>query len=107
MKVVEHLGHSAAAYEAAKERLEREYGGRRRQLALYLEELDSFPPVRQGSAAELKKFSNILDVAVINLEEAGKDSELSDGLLYARLQKKLPEQIVASFRRWIFEKEKR
>ena len=34
LKVVESLGHSAVAYEAAKERLERSYGGKRRQIAI-------------------------------------------------------------------------
>ena len=32
LKVAETLGHSAAAYEAAKERLERKCGGQRRKL---------------------------------------------------------------------------
>ena len=34
LKVIENLGHSAAAYEAAKSRLERKYGGKRRALTL-------------------------------------------------------------------------
>ena len=29
LKVIESLGHSAAAYEAAKDRLERKFGGQR------------------------------------------------------------------------------
>ena len=37
LKCVERLGHSAAAYEAAKERLKRKFGGKRRQIALHLE----------------------------------------------------------------------
>ena len=42
LKVVKSLGHSATAYEAAKERLGRKYGGQRRQVNLYIEELDNF-----------------------------------------------------------------
>ena len=37
LKVVEPLGHSAAAYETAKERLERKFGGKRLQIALHLD----------------------------------------------------------------------
>ena len=48
LKCVERLGHSASAYEAAKERLERKCGGKRRQIALHLEELDKFKPIRLG-----------------------------------------------------------
>ena len=42
LQAIENLGHSAAAYEAAKERLKRKYGGKRRQIAVYLEDLDNF-----------------------------------------------------------------
>jgi len=39
---VESLGHSAKAYEVAKGRLERKFGGQCRQINLHLEELDQF-----------------------------------------------------------------
>ena len=52
LKTIENLGHSAFAYEAAKDRLERKYGGKRRQIALYLEELEQFRQVRLGNARE-------------------------------------------------------
>ena len=42
LSVIENLGHSASAYDVAKERLERRYGGKRRQLALYLDDLENF-----------------------------------------------------------------
>ena len=45
LKVIDSLGHSAAAYKAAKGRLDRNYGGKRRQKALYLKELEEFPPI--------------------------------------------------------------
>ena len=38
LKTIENLGHSSSAYEAAKERLDRKFGGMRRQIALYLED---------------------------------------------------------------------
>ena len=42
LKDVEPLGHSAAAYKTAKERLERTFDGKRRQIALHLEVLENF-----------------------------------------------------------------
>ena len=36
LKVTEPLRHSVAAYETAKERLERKFGGKQRQIALHL-----------------------------------------------------------------------
>ncbi|KAJ8044889.1 hypothetical protein HOLleu_07774 [Holothuria leucospilota] len=42
LKTIENLGHSSAAYDAAKERLERKYGGKWRQISLQLETLHNF-----------------------------------------------------------------
>ena len=42
LAAVESLGHLAEAYEAAKSRLERKFGGQHRQIYLHLEELDQF-----------------------------------------------------------------
>ncbi|KAL9989369.1 hypothetical protein ACROYT_G003911 [Oculina patagonica] len=72
LKVVEPLGHSAAAYEAAKKRLERKFGGKRRQIALNLEELENFKPLRPGYAKDLERLADLLDVTVVNLREAGR-----------------------------------
>ena len=106
LQAIENLGHSANAYVAAKDRLERKYGGRRRQIAIYLEELDQFPQVRLGSARDLERFPDLLDIAIINLQETGQHQELGEGLLYAKLQQKLPEAMLAQYHRWIYENNK-
>ena len=103
LKVIENLGHSSTAYEAAKERLERKFGGRRRQIAIYLEELEQFRQIRPGSARDLDKFADLLDIAIINLREADQTHELGVGSLYTKLQRKLPEAMLARYHRWIFE----
>ena len=53
------------AYEAMMDRLERKYGGRRRQIAIYLEELEQFKQIRIGNSRDLEHFADLLDVAVI------------------------------------------
>ena len=106
LRVIDSLGHSATAYEAAKDKLERKYGGRRRQIAIYLAELEQFPQVRHGNAQDIEEFADLLDIAMINLKEAGQDYELRDGSLYAKLQRKLPETMLAQYHRWIFENHK-
>ena len=102
-KVVEPLGHSAAAYETAKERLERKFGGKRRQIALHLEELENFKPLRPGNARDLERLADLLDVTVVNLKEAGRHDELGSGSLYLSLCKKLTEAMLAHYHRWIHE----
>ena len=106
LKAIENLGHSATAYHTAKERLEWKFGGHRRQIALYMEEVDSFRPICPGNQKELEKFADLLDITIVNLKEANRSEELNDGLLYLKLQKKLPTSMLSTYHRWIFEKQK-
>lgn len=76
---MDNLGHSAAAYKAAKDRLQRKFGSKRRQIAIYLEELEQFPHIRHGNAKDIEEFSDLLDIALINLNLAGHHYELGDG----------------------------
>ena len=95
LTVIDSLGHSAAAYEAAKGRLDRKYGGKRRQIAFNLEELEEFLQIRQGQAKDIEEFADLLDIAMINLQEAKQHQELGFGSLYAKLQRKIPEAMLA------------
>ena len=47
-----------------------------------------------------------LDVAIVNLKEANCTVELGDGMLYIKLQQKLPAARLASYHRWLFETHK-
>ena len=103
LKAIENLGHSSFAYEAAKERLECKYGDRGRQIAINLEELENFRRIQIGNTRDLEEFSDLLEIAIINLNESGQHQELGNSFLYTKLQKKLPQSMVAMYRRWIFE----
>ena len=85
LKVVESLGHSAVAYEAAKERLERKYGGKCRQIAINIEEIDQFKPTQSGYAKDVEKLADLLDILTINLKEAKRTEELGNGSLYLKV----------------------
>ena len=100
---IEHLGHSAAAYDAAKERLERKFGGKRRQISLYYEEIDQFQQIRPNHSKDLERYADLLELLVIKLKEGGQLGELGNGSLYCKLQQKLPECMLARYHRWLFE----
>ena len=51
----------------------------------------------------LEQFSDLLDVAIINLRESRQYHELATGSLYFKLQRKLSEMMLVSYHRWIFE----
>ena len=96
---VDSLGHSAYAYEAAKERLERKFGSKCQQVLIYFEDLNSLKFFCDENAKDLEQFAYLLYSAVISLHEAGKHNELRDSFLYIPLQRKLPQPIMASYHR--------
>lgn len=72
-------------------------------MTIYFERLEQFRHTRHGNAQDLEQFADLLDIAIINLKEAGQHHELGDGSLYIKLQRKLPETMLACYNRWIFE----
>ncbi|CAC5357993.1 unnamed protein product [Mytilus coruscus] len=96
-------GYSEVAYDASKERLERKYGGQRRQNTVYIEELKNFKPMREGFAKDIEKYADLLYIAVVNLKEAGRFEESKNGSLYNKLQRKMTESMLSRYHRWIFE----
>ena len=100
---IENLGYSPAACEAAKDHLERKYGGKRRQKASFMEDLEQFQQIPSGNAEELERFTDLLDITIINLNEVGEHQDLEDGYLYIQLQRKLPQSLLARYNRWLFE----
>ena len=101
LKVIENLGHSAAAYEVAKSRLERKYGGKRRVLTLRLEELDAFKQLREGNEKDLERFAELLDVIVVNLTDANQEAELGSGSFYITLQRKFNKTLLSKYKQWV------
>ena len=69
LKAVDGLGHSVAAYDTAKARLEKKYGRERRQVTTYLEEILQFAPVCLGKAEDLDHFVDLINMIVINLKD--------------------------------------
>ena len=69
LETIKGLGYSEAAYEAAKSRLLRKYGGNHREIQSHVDELTKMKPIREENAKELEKFPDMLERAVINLQE--------------------------------------
>ena len=54
----------------------------------------------------MEKYADLLDVAIVNLKEANHLDKLQDGLLYMKLQKKLPASMLTRYHCWIYENHK-
>ena len=79
LKVIDGLGHSGFAHEAAKERLDRKFGGERRKIAITIEELENFRPIRPDNSKDIENFADLLDVALLTLRKQADRQNLEMG----------------------------
>ena len=63
----------------------------------------SWKPIRPGNSKDIQNFADLLDIAVINVKEAGRTEDLGDGSLYLKLQKKMTEPMLVRYHRWVWE----
>ena len=96
-ETIKGLGYSGEAYEVAKARLLRKYGGSLRELQGHLEELKKMKTMRESDAKGLERFADALERAVINLKENDRQSDLRDGTLYTIILDKIPERLLALY----------
>ena len=97
------LGFSGEAYEEAKNTLRRRFGGERRQLQNYLEEIKKIWPLQEGNIQELEKFADVLVSTVITPREHNRESELEPGSLLFSLVEKIPKTMLSRYFRWASE----
>jgi len=104
---IKGLGYSLEAYEAAKSRLFRKYGGSRGQAQSQLEELKRLQPIQDNNAKQLETFADILERAVITLKENDRNLDLEGGALHTIIFEKIPKRLLAQYYRWLDEKKYR
>ena len=101
---ISRLGFSEEAYEEAKKTLKRRFGGERRQLQNYLEEVRRIKSIQEGNVQEVEKFADSLASTVVTLREHSRWSELDPGsLLYTVVLEKIPKSMLSRFYRWVKE----
>ena len=107
LQAIANFGYTQRGYEAAKARLDKKFGGQRRQAARYVEKLERVGSLSGSKAAELERFADLLEVAVVNLQDAGHTAELGAGTFYMTLLRKLSEQLLTQYQRWLFDNRRR
>jgi len=95
---VKGLGYSSAAYEAAKTRLSRKYGGNRRQVQAHIDEMK---PFNAEHPRELEKFADLVERTVVTLKENKHTSDL-----YAIVLEKILQSLLSQYYKWVKEKGK-
>ena len=105
--LVKDLGFSVHAYERAKEKLEKKYGGARRLRIKTLTALKNWKRVQSKNLNELEEFLNVLDRTLIVLKDTGdKPGELFDQSLNLISKEKLPEEEIQRYKVWLIEHSK-
>lgn len=105
-ETVRGLGYSSESYKAAKARLNRKYGGNRRQVQAHIDELRKLKPINAENPRELEKFADLVERTVVTLKENKQNSDLEGGTLYAIVLEKIPQSLLSQYYRWIKEKGK-
>ena len=101
LEAIRGLGVSSTEYEEAKEILKTKYGGARRLLRAYMDQLEQMPAIRSNDIHTLEKFADLVRITVVKLQAEGKDGELGDGTLHSLMVKKLHDRQLETYGRWL------
>ena len=104
LEAIRGLGVTAPEYEEAKEILKSKYGGARRLLRAYMDQLEQMPLIRSNDIHALERFADLVRIIVVKLQAEGRDGELTDGTLHNLLVKKLPDRQLENYSRWLNER---
>ena len=102
LMLVKDLGYSINAYERAKSKLEKKYGGKRRLIIKHLTALRDLPKVKLHNLKDMENFLLILDRVTIALQDSGPGKELTGQNLNLTAKEKL-SQDVQTYKYWVFE----
>jgi hypothetical protein len=100
LTLVKDLGYSSAAYERAKSKLEKRYGGERRQQIKQLTTLRNWPKVRSHNLQDLEEFQALLERILITINNCGS---LQDQSLNLSAKEKLTERDVQAYKYWLID----
>ena len=104
LEAIRGLGVTAPEYEEAKEILETKYGGARRLLRAYMDQLEQTPLIRSNDTHALERFADLVRITVVKLQAERRDGELGDGTLHSLFVKKLPDRQLENYSRWLNER---
>ena len=107
LEAIRGLGVSDPEYKEAKEILQSKFGGERRKLQAYMDQIEKMPPLKSNDVQSFERFADLVRVAVVKLQAEGRGGELGDGALHSLLVKKFADCQVVSYSRWLERKQKR
>ena len=104
LTLVKDLGYSTHAYERAKDKLDKKYGGERRLQIKHLTALRTWPRVRPRNLGDMEEFQAILERVMIALQDSGPGRELQGQNLSLTAKEKLSEEDVQAYKYWLIDR---
>jgi len=89
------------AYERAKEKLEKKYGGERRLQINHLTALSGWQKVRPRNLGDMENFQGILERLFLAMKDSGPGQELQGHNLSLTAKEKLSEDDVQTYKHWL------
>jgi hypothetical protein len=100
LTMIKDLGYSDAAYERAKSKLEKKYGGERRLQIKHLTTLRNWPKVRSRNLQDMEEFHALLERILITVKDG---NSLQDHSLDLSAKEKLSEQDIQAYKFWLMD----
>ena len=106
LEAIRGLGVTEPEYNEAKEILHCKFGGERRKLQAYMDQIEKMPPLKSNDVQAFDQFADLVRIAVVKLQAEGREGELGEGTLHSLLVRKLADSQVESYSRWLREHNK-
>ena len=100
LTMIKDLGYSEAAYERAKFKLEKKYGGEKRLQIKHLTTLRNWPKVRSRHLKDVEEFQALLERILITVKDCGS---LQDQSLNLSAKEKLSEEDIQAYKFWLLD----
>ena len=106
LEPIRGLGVSEPEYKEAKEILQSKFGGERRKLQAYMDQIEKMPSLESNDVQSFERFADFVRIAAVKLQAEGRGGELGEGALHSLLVKKFADSQVESYSRWLREHKK-
>ena len=100
LTMIKDLGYSEAAYERAKFKLEKKYGGERRLQIKHLTTLRNWPKVQSRNLKDVEEFQALQERILISVKDCGS---LHDQSLNLSAKEKLSEEDIQAYKFWLMD----
>lgn len=104
LETVKDLGFTSHAYERAKEKLTRRYGGKRRQSLAHLVTLLGLNKVRRHNLEDMEELLAIIDRILVAIRDSDQSGEMKSQHLGLTVKEKLPEEYVREYKYWLHDR---